>query len=110
MQPGTEIHFNIPQPGSEEAIEQQARAVFESFPPGLQRALEGGSLDRVNEVLGKMSVEEAEEVVGQLGENGMLDMREGVIDSTTEEGKRTLQEIEAGRALATEQELTADPE
>ena len=104
MQPGSEIHFNIPQPNSEEEIEQQARAVFESFPPGLQRALESGSLDRVNEVLGKMSVEEAEEVVGQLGENGMMDMREGVIDSTTEEGRRALEEIEAGRTAAEEQE------
>ena len=39
-----------------------------SFPQGLQRALESGSLDEVNKVLGKMSVEEAEEVVGRLGE------------------------------------------
>ena len=47
----------------------------------------------MNEVLGKMSVEEAEEVVGQLGEAGMLDMRQGVIDGTTEEGKEQLRQI-----------------
>jgi cell division cycle protein 37 len=47
---------------------QKARQVFESFPPGLRRALESGSLDEVNKVLGQMSVEEAEEIVGQLGE------------------------------------------
>ncbi|MCJ1283590.1 hsp90 co-chaperone Cdc37 [Xylographa opegraphella] len=93
VEPGTEIHFNIPQPDSEEEIEQQARAIFETFPPGLQRALESGSLDRVNEVLGKMSIEEAEEIVGQLGESGMLDMRQGVIDTTTEEGKEELKQI-----------------
>ncbi|MCJ1433607.1 hsp90 co-chaperone Cdc37 [Xylographa pallens] len=93
VEPGTEIHFNVPQPDSEEEIEQQARAIFETFPPGLQRALESGSLDRVNEVLGKMSIEEAEEIVGQLGESGMLDMRQGVIDTTTEEGKEELKQI-----------------
>jgi len=40
-----------------------------------------------------MSVEEAEEVVGQLGESGMLDMRQGVIDTTTEEGQEQLKQI-----------------
>lgn len=93
VEPGTEIHFNIPQPNSTEQIEQQARAIFEAFPPGLQRALESGSLDKVNEVLGKMSVDEAEEIVGQLGESGMLDMRQGVIDSTTEEGQEELRKM-----------------
>ena len=93
VEPGTEIHFNIPQPNSEEEVEQQARGIFDTFPPGLQRALESGSLDRVNEVLGKMSVEDAEEIVGQLGESGMLDMRQGVIDTTTEEGKEELKQI-----------------
>ena len=81
VEPGTEIHINVPQPDSEEAVEQQARAIFKTFPPGFQRALESGSLDRINEVLGKMSVEEAEEIVEQLGHSGMLDMRQGVIVS-----------------------------
>ena len=109
VEPGTEIHINVPQPDSEEEIEKQARAVFESFPPGLQRALESGSLDRVNEVLGKMSVEEAEEVVGQLGESGMLDMRQGVIDGTTEEGQEQLRQMkEAEKARMEEIEDGAD--
>lgn len=43
-----------------------------------------------------MSVEEAEEVVGLLGESGMLDMREGVIDGTTEEGRLVLEGIQNG--------------
>jgi cell division cycle protein 37 len=93
MEPGTEIHFNIPGPDSEEEVEKKARAIYETFPPGLQRALESGSLDRVNEVLAKMSVEEAEEIVEQLGETGMLDMRQGVIDTTTEEGQEQLKQI-----------------
>lgn len=39
-----------------------------AFSPGLRRALQSGSLDEVNKVLGKMSVEEAEEIVGHLSE------------------------------------------
>ena len=95
VDPGTEIHINVPQPNSTEAIEIAAREIFERFPPGLQRALESGSLDKVNEVLGKMSVEEAEEVVEQLGEGGMLSLEQGVIDGTTEEGREKLKELEA---------------
>lgn len=71
VEPGTQIHINIPQAGSSDQVEIEAREVFEGFPPGLQKALEKGSLERVNEVLGKMSVEEAEEVVAKLGEAGM---------------------------------------
>lgn len=94
VEPGTEIHINLPAPNSEEEVEQQARAIFETFPPGMQRALESGSLDRVNEVLGKMSLSEAEELVEQLGNAGMLSMEQGIIDGTTKEGQETLKELE----------------
>ena len=56
--------------------------------------MESGSLERINEVLGKMSVEEAEEVVGKMGEGGMLSMEKGVIDGTTEEGRERLRRME----------------
>lgn len=94
VEPGTEIHINIPQPNSEEEIEIEARKIFESFPPGMQRALESGSLDKVNEVLGKMSVEEAEDVVEKLSNGGMLSLQEGVIDATNEEGQARLKQME----------------
>jgi len=68
VDPGTTINIRIPPEKSEDPEEVKARELFNAFPPGLQRALESGSLDEVNKVLGKMSVEEAEEVVGQLGE------------------------------------------
>lgn len=48
----------------------------------------------MNEVLGKMSVSEAEEVVEHLGEGGMLSLEEGVIDGTTEEGRERLRGLE----------------
>jgi cell division cycle protein 37 len=68
VDPGTAINIKVPAKTSEDPSEIEARKLFDAFPPGLQRALESGSLDEVNKVLGKMSIEEAEEVVGQLGE------------------------------------------
>lgn len=94
VDPNTTINIAVPPKEPTNDGERMARAIFESFPPGLQRALESGSLDRVNEVLGKMSVEEAEEVVEQLGNGGMLSLEEGVIDATTEEGRKQMEEIE----------------
>ncbi|EXJ95375.1 cell division cycle protein 37 [Capronia coronata CBS 617.96] len=94
VEPGTEIHINVPQAGSDDPVEQEAREIYERFPPGLQRALESGSLDEVNMVLGKMSVDEAEEIVELLGQGGMLSLQEGVIDATNEEGQKRLKEIE----------------
>jgi len=73
VDPGTTINIKIPPATSQDPEEVKARELFNAFPPGLQRALESGSLDEVNKVLGKMSVEEAEEIVGQLGEVSILD-------------------------------------
>ncbi|KAF3047360.1 hsp90 co-chaperone Cdc37 [Didymella keratinophila] len=105
VDPGTEIRIAVPPatPTStdpqEREIETMARGIFETFPPGLQRALETGKLDEINKVLAKMSVEEAEEVVEKLGEGGMLSVEQGVIDATTEEGQRTFEEIERSRRM-----------
>jgi cell division cycle protein 37 len=68
VDPGTTINITIPPESSEDPAEQHARQLFEAFSPGLRRALQSGSLDEVNKVLGKMSVEEAEEIVAQLSE------------------------------------------
>lgn len=107
VDPNTTIQINVPPPVPTNLDPNElsatpppdpdhvhARQIFESFPPGLQRALESGSLDEVNRVLGKMSVSEAEEVVAKLGEGGMLSLEEGVVDATTEEGRRIVEEIE----------------
>lgn len=94
VDPGTQIHIQVPREGSEDPSEVAAREIFERFPPGLQRALESGSLEKVNEVLGKMSVEEAEDIVEKLGQGGMLSIEEGVIDATNEEGQERLRQLE----------------
>ena len=77
-----------------EPDEVESRRVFESFKPDMQKALETGSLDEVNKVLGKMEVDEAEALVGQLSEGGMLSLQSGVLDATTEEGRKQLAEME----------------
>jgi cell division cycle protein 37 len=68
VDPGTSINISIPDKDSPDEAEQKSRTIFNSFPPNLQRALESGKLDEVNKVLGKMKVDEAEKIVGLLGE------------------------------------------
>ena len=113
VDPDTQINIQVPpatpsgdvDPASEEyAALKAARAIFDSFPPGLRRALEKGSLEEVNKVLAKMSVEEAEEVVEKLGEGGMLSLEKGVIDATTEEGKRQVEMIEREKRMPGEKD------
>jgi cell division cycle protein 37 len=96
VDPGTQINIVTPPPADQCTTddERAAREIFDSFPPGLQRALASESLDEVNKVLGKMSVDEAEQVVEQLGNGGMLSLEEGVIDATTEEGQKAVEELE----------------
>ncbi|KAL1606219.1 hsp90 co-chaperone Cdc37 [Paraconiothyrium brasiliense] len=105
VDPNTTINIQVPpkEPTSTDeegrAVEIASREIFEAFPPGLQRALESGSLDEVNKVLAKMSVDEAEEVVGKLGDGGMLSLEQGVVDATTDEGKKVMEEIERSHKM-----------
>lgn len=111
VDPNTKINIVVPPPITESSApgERAAREIFDSFPPGLQRALESASLDEVNKVLGKMSVSEAEEVVERLGDGGMLSLEQGVIDATTDEGKKQVEEIErTGRMPGVVEELEDD--
>ncbi|EGP88710.1 unnamed protein product [Zymoseptoria tritici ST99CH_1A5] len=101
VDPNTKINIVTPPPMDkcQDDDERASREIFDTFSPGLQRALESGSLDKVNEVLAKMSVDEAEQIVEQLGNGGMLSLEEGVIDATTDEGKRTVEEIERSHRM-----------
>lgn len=69
--------------------------VFEGFSDELKQALRLNSLDAVNAVLGKMSVEEAESVVSMLDMGGILNFAEGGVRDETPAGK-------AAAAAATE--------
>ncbi|GAA5820328.1 hypothetical protein JCM11251_005577 [Rhodosporidiobolus azoricus] len=99
--PSTVISFEIPDGPPPENLEitgegseeldpvlvkeflQKRWDIFESFPKNLKKALAEKSLEKVNRVLGKMAVEEAEEVVEKLQEAGILSFETpGVIDQT----------------------------
>lgn len=82
VDPGTKIGINVPPPNHNNPDIQECRKIFESFSPGLQRALETGKLDAINKVLGKMAVEEAEEIVELLSRGGMLAIEEEILDGT----------------------------
>ena len=82
VDPNTAIHINVPPPNSDDPQVQESRRIFESFPPGLQQALERGALEDINVVLGKMAVDEAEEVVELLGKGEMLSIEPQIIDTT----------------------------
>ena len=63
---------------------QQKWDIFERFPPTLKVALRTEKLVEVNKVLGEMKVAEAEDIVGQMQEAGMLSFSEkGVRDMTS---------------------------
>ncbi|KAL5343668.1 Cdc37 N terminal kinase binding-domain-containing protein [Aspergillus crustosus] len=109
VDPNTKITINIPQSGSSEPIEIEARKIYESFSKELQTALASESLDEVNKVLGKLSVEEAEDVVEKLGESGMLSLEQGIVDATTEEGRKKLEEIEAEGKKENQVESVGEP-
>lgn len=94
VEPGTTIHIVVPPVNGTTEEEKQARQIFDGFSPGLQKALESNNLDKINLVLAKMSVDEAEQVVEALGNGGMLSLEEGVIDATTDEGRQKVQAIE----------------
>ncbi|KAI0180105.1 hypothetical protein GGR52DRAFT_529805 [Hypoxylon sp. FL1284] len=107
VEPGTEIKIKIPPEKSGDEGEKRGREIFEGFAPDMRKALESGSLDKVNEALGKMKVEDAEEVVGLLSEAGILSLEEQIIDATTEEGQKHLKEMEEQAAL---ESYNDDPE
>ncbi|GKT88387.1 hsp90 co-chaperone cdc37 [Colletotrichum tofieldiae] len=109
VEPGTEIKITIPPKDSEDPAVKQGREIFEGFSADFQKALESGSLDKVNEVLGKMKVDEAEDIVGKLGDAGILSLEEQIIDATTEKGQKALKDMEAAQA-GSESGFAPDPE
>lgn len=60
--------------------------IWQGFSKKLRRALKTKELEKVNDVLGDMSVEEAEKVVGELQEAGILSFVEGGVRDETPAG------------------------
>ncbi len=57
--------------------------IFSSFPEDFRKALETKELTKVNEVLGKMKVDEAEAIVGQLDQAGILNFSSAEVRDET---------------------------
>lgn len=108
-EPGTIISIRLPAADSTEPEEQQARAIFESFKPDMKKALESGSLDEVNKVLGSLPVDEAEDLVNKFGDAGILSLEQDIIDATTEEGQAQWKQLRAEGKAETSEEFP-DPE
>lgn len=102
--PSTVISFDVPDGPAPEQIElegeaaekldvEQVReflnhrwAIFSGFDTVLQEALKTKQLDKVNEVLGSMPVEKAEEVVGLLDQAGILNFSSAEVRDETGKG------------------------
>lgn len=102
--PSSSITFNVPDgpppenitlsgPGTEDLDLEEVRKalqmrwdVFSGLSAEMQEALNGGTLEGVNKVLGAMKVEEAEEVVKLLDVGGILSFVEGGIRDQTGQG------------------------
>lgn len=102
--PSQSIGFNVPDGPPPEHIELQGEGlegvdpedvkralqmrwdVFQTFSPEMQDALRSQSLDQVNKVLGKMKVEDAEEVVKMLDMAGILNFSDHAIRDETGKG------------------------
>lgn len=109
VEPGTVINIHVPAADSADPEDQERRKIFETFAPEMKAALESGSLDAVNKVLGDMPIAEAEDLVGKFGDAGVLSLEEEIIDATTEEGKAQWKQIERQGKATTEEEFP-DPE
>ena len=94
VNPGEKINIVVPAKKPEDEDEKQSREIFETLSEDMQKALETEELDEVNKVLASLNVEAAEEVVAKLSEGGMLSMQTGVFDTTTEEGRKALEEMQ----------------
>lgn len=68
VEPGTTINITVPEENSEVEEVKAQRRIFEGFEPDMKKALASGSLEEVNKVLGSMKSDDAEELVGLLGD------------------------------------------
>lgn len=102
--PETIISFDVPDgpppenlilegPGTEDLDVEQVRhslqtrwEIFDAFDDKFKKALQSNSLEKVNKVLGKMDLEEAERVVELLQVGGILSFAEGGIRDETGKG------------------------
>ncbi|KAJ4164902.1 hypothetical protein LMH87_006555 [Akanthomyces muscarius] len=84
-EPGRHARIGVPAVGSAE------RTIFDKFPSQMREALETGSRNRVNQVLGRMKFAEAKEMVALMGEAKCISVRKETLDGTGGEGEELRQ-------------------
>ncbi|KAI8147120.1 hypothetical protein BJV82DRAFT_597851 [Fennellomyces sp. T-0311] len=77
---GSQITINIPEPKEEELYK-----VYQALPENFREALKTGSLDKINKVLERLSVDDAETLVQVCSQYGFLDVGEQIIDETQQQ-------------------------
>ncbi|KAG0163196.1 hsp90 co-chaperone Cdc37 [Apophysomyces sp. BC1034] len=83
MSDGSQLTVRVPDPKQED--QKDAYQVYEALPLNFRTALETADLDKINKVLEKMKVEDAEMVVQVCSEYGFLDVEGQVVDQTQEQ-------------------------
>ncbi|CAJ0760878.1 13066_t:CDS:2, partial [Entrophospora sp. SA101] len=80
--PNSSLNVRVPDENSTDKNEQDKYKIFTTLPKNLQEALKTGEITKINEVLGEMSVEEAEDALKICGDADVLSIEEGIIDTT----------------------------
>lgn len=80
---GSQITVRIPDPNVED--QKQAYEVFMALPEAFREALKTGELEKINKVLEKTPVKDAETLVQVCSEYGFLDVGDQVIDQTQQQ-------------------------
>nr|CAG8549689.1 10169_t:CDS:2 [Entrophospora candida] len=80
--PNSSLNVRVPDENSTDKSEQDKYKIFTTLPKNLQEALKTGEITKINEVLGEMSVEEAEDALKICGDADVLSIEEGIIDTT----------------------------
>lgn len=78
----TDLVIKVPEIGSE------GRHIYDAMSEDVRRAISTRKLDEINEVLRKMSVSEAETLVEQLGESGVLQVENKIYEPEEWESKK----------------------
>lgn len=86
VDPDTEISIRVPEKGDE------GYEIYEQFSPELKKAIDSKSLDEINKYLGDLSIEDAENLIGQFDQCGVLMIEEKIYDAEQWQAKK--QELE----------------
>ncbi|CAG8458742.1 2374_t:CDS:2 [Paraglomus occultum] len=80
--PGNMLSVHVPDKNSDDPAEISRFETFMTLPENLREALKTGELEKINKVLGSMSVPEAEKILEICNQCEVLRVEPGIIDTT----------------------------